>query len=125
MVARNQYAVLHVPEDSDPPAIRHAYRVLARRYHPDAGIGSSAQKFRDVTEAYDVLIDPQRRREHDIDLARSRAHPNVQPEPLIPDRPTRSPFRRSAVPAHHSAFGFEREIESLFQMFDDIFERMW
>ena len=125
MVARNQYAVLHVPEDANPAAIRHAYRTLVRRYHPDAGIGSSAQKFQDATEAYDVLIDPQRRREHDIDLARSRAYPNVQPEPLIPDRPARVPFRRSAVPFHHSAFGFEREIETIAQMFDDIFDRMW
>ena len=125
MVARNQYAVLHVPEDSDPAAIRHAYRVLARRYHPDAGIGSSAQKFRDVTEAYDVLIDPQRRRDHDIDLARSRAQSRVQPEPLIPERPTHVPFGNSVVSFHRSAFGFEREIETIFQMFDDIFERMW
>jgi len=37
MVARNKYAVLHVPEKADAAAIRHAYRVLARRYHPDAG----------------------------------------------------------------------------------------
>jgi DnaJ-class molecular chaperone len=125
MVARNQYAVLHLPEDAEPAAIRHAYRVLARRYHPDAGIGSSAQKFRDVTDAYDVLIDPQRRREHDIDLARSRAHPNVQPEPLIPETSNQIRFRASAVPAHHSAFEFEPEIETIFQMFDDIFERMW
>lgn len=125
MVARNQYTVLHVPEDAEPAAIRHAYRTLVRRYHPDAGIGSSAQKFRDVTEAYDVLIDPQRRRDHDVDLARSRAHPNVQPEPLIPEIPTHVSFHSSAVPFHYSAFGFEREIETIFQMFDDIFERMW
>lgn len=125
MVARNQYAVLHVPKDADPAAIRHAYRVLARRYHPDAGIGSSAQKFGDVTEAYDVLIDPQRRREHDIDLARSRAQPHVQPEPLIPETLTHIQFRTSVVPFHHSAFGFDREIETIFQMFNDIFDRMW
>ena len=125
MVARNQYAVLHVPEDSDPAAIRHAYRVLARRYHPDAGIGSSAQKFRDATEAYDVLIDPQRRREHDIDLARSRAHPNVQTEPLIPETSDQVRVRASVVPFHHATFGFERDIETIFQMFDDIFDRMW
>ena len=125
MVARNQYAVLHVPEDANPAAIRHAYRTLVRRYHPDAGIGSSAQKFQDATEAYDVLIDPQRRREHDIDLARSRTRSHVQAEPLIPETQTHIPSRTSAVPFHHSAFGFEREIESLFQMFDDIFERMW
>ncbi len=118
MVARNQYAVLHVPEDSDPAAIRHAYRVLARCYHPDTGIGSSAQKFRDVTEAYDVLIDPQRRREHDIHLARSRAQLGVQPEPLIPETPKQVHFRRSA-------FGIDRDIDSIFQMFEDMFEQMW
>jgi hypothetical protein len=38
---RNYYAVLRVPEDADPAAIRHAYRVLAHRYHPDTGSGSS------------------------------------------------------------------------------------
>jgi hypothetical protein len=47
------YAVLHVPEDADAGVIRHAYRTLVRRYHPDAGSGSSPQKFRDATEAYD------------------------------------------------------------------------
>ena len=125
MVVRNQYAVLHVPEDADPATIRHAYRVLARRYHPDANVGSSAPKFRDVTEAYDVLIDPQRRREHDIDLARSRAHSRVRPEPLIPDRPTHVPFQASAVRFHHSAPGLEREIESIFQIFEAMFEQVW
>jgi len=114
----NFYRVLQVPEDAEPATIRHAFRVLARRYHPDAGIGSSAQKFRDVAEAYGVLGDPQRRREHDIDLARSRAHAQVQPEPLIPDRPTCVTFR-------HSAFGFDREIESIFQILEHMFEQMW
>jgi molecular chaperone DnaJ len=61
MYPRNYYAVLRVPEDADPAAVRHAYRVLAHRYHPDAGSGSSPQKFRDATEAYDVLSDPERR----------------------------------------------------------------
>jgi molecular chaperone DnaJ len=51
MYPHNYYAVLYVPEDADPAAIRHAYRVLAHRYHPDAGSGSSPQKFRDATEA--------------------------------------------------------------------------
>lgn len=112
------YSVLHVPEDADLAAIRHAYRTLVRRYHPDAGSGSSAQKFRDVAEAYGVLSDPQRRHEHDVDLARSRAHCHVKPEPLIPETPTHVPFR-------HSAFGAEDEIARIFQMFDDVFENMW
>jgi DnaJ domain len=71
MFTGNYYAVLKVPENGDPAAIRHAFGVLARSYHPDAGSGSSAQRFRDVAEAYGVLSDPQRRREHDLDLARS------------------------------------------------------
>src|ERR1700751_4204878 len=87
MFLRSYYAVLHVPEAADPAAIRHAYRTLVRRFHPDTGVGSSAEKFREVAEAYDVLSDPQRRRDHDMDRARSRSHSRVRPEPLIPETP--------------------------------------
>ena len=118
MHVANYYAVLHVPENADPTAIRHAYRILVRRFHPDAGIGSSVQKFRDVTEAYDVLSDPERRREHDIDLARSRTHAHVRPEPLIPETSRQVPFRRSA-------FGVDREIDRIFRLFEDMFDEMW
>ena len=118
MQVDSYYAVLHVPEDADAAVIRHASRVLARRYHPDAGSGSSPQKFRDATEACDVLSDPERRHEHDIDLARSRAHSCVQPEPLIPERPTHVRFP-------HSPFGVEDEIIRLFQMFEGMFGQTW
>jgi len=114
----NFYRVLQVPEDAEPSAIRHAFRVLARRYHPDTGSGSSAQKFRDVAEAYGVLGDPQRRREHDIDLARSRARLPVRPEPLIPETPRQVHFRRSA-------FGVDRKIDGIFRLFEEMFEQMW
>lgn len=118
MFPRNYYAVLRVPEDADSAAIRHAYRTLVRRFHPDVGIGSSAQKFREVTEAYDVLSDPQRRHEHDDDLARSRAHFHVQPEPLIPETPKHVVFRRSA-------FEIDQEIVRMFQMMEDMFGQIW
>jgi curved DNA-binding protein CbpA len=119
MYSRNLYAVLRVPQDADPAAIRHAYRVLARRYHPDVGSGSSAQKFRDVTEAYEVLSDPQRRHDHDIDLERSRAGPiHVAPEPLIPEIPTYVPFRGLPV-------GFDEDIVRILLMFDDMFGQIW
>ena len=118
MFPRSYYAVLRVPEDADPAAIRHAYRTLVRRFHPDAGIGSSAQKFREVTEAYDVLSDPQRRHDHDIDLARSRAHSHVRPEPLIPKTPRHVVF-------HHPAFGIDQEIVRMFQMMEDMFGQIW
>jgi curved DNA-binding protein CbpA len=118
MFTCSYYAVLRVPEDADPAAIRHAYRTLVRRFHPDAGIGSSAQKFREVTEAYDVLSDPRRRQDHDDDLARSRTHSRVPPEPLIPPTPRHVVFRRSA-------FRIDQEIVRMFQMMEDMFGQIW
>jgi len=62
------YAVLGVPRNADDKTIRNAYRILARRYHPDRGVGSSAEKFRQVNEAYETLIDPGSRHTYDLSL---------------------------------------------------------
>jgi curved DNA-binding protein CbpA len=65
-----------------------------RRYHPDAGAGSSAPRFREIVEAYETLNDPKRRREYDASL-----RPDVGPrwvEPLIAARP--EPLFRSRRP---------------------------
>ena len=59
------YTILEVDSRADAEAIRAAYRSLARRYHPDAGDGSSSEKFRQITEAYETLSDPQRRAAYD------------------------------------------------------------
>lgn len=64
----NLYAILGVTPDADGDAIRVAYRSLVRRYHPDRGTGSSAEKFRQVTEAYEILSDPRRRQTYDRSL---------------------------------------------------------
>ena len=53
----------------------------------DTGIGSSADKFRAVVNAYGVLSDPQTRRDYDATLARSRSRNVNVPEPLIPPKP--------------------------------------
>ncbi len=64
---KDYYAVLGVPKDADKATIRKAYRKLARQYHPDANAGDSAaeEKFKEISEAYDVLSDENRRREYD------------------------------------------------------------
>ncbi|MFL6239521.1 MAG: molecular chaperone DnaJ [Actinomycetes bacterium] len=68
---KDYYAVLGVPKDADKAAIRKAYRKLARQYHPDANSGdaksqaSAEEKFKEISEAYDVLSDDNRRREYD------------------------------------------------------------
>jgi len=75
------YAILGIPVDADQKTIRNAYRILARRYHPDTGAGSSIEQFRQVAEAYETLIDPGRRQGYDLSLLRSR------PPAVVPARP--------------------------------------
>jgi curved DNA-binding protein CbpA len=90
----NFYAILGIPPDADEQAIRTAYRILARRYHPDRGPGSSPEKFREVTEAYETLIDPGSRHRYDLSLKPAarpipvRVEPTmaVRVEPVMPPR---------------------------------------
>ena len=64
----NYYLLLGVPQDAEPDMIRSAFRALARRYHPDAGEGSSADRFRQILNAYETLNDPTRRGDYDRSL---------------------------------------------------------
>ena len=62
------YALLGVARGAEGEIIRAAYLALARRYHPDAATSASphdAEKFRLITEAYEVLRDPRRRAHYD------------------------------------------------------------
>ncbi len=60
---RNYYDILGVKRDADADEIRKAFRKLAVKYHPDAG--GDAQKFKEISEAYTTLSDPQKRKEYD------------------------------------------------------------
>ena len=64
---RDYYEVLGVGRDADDSAIKKAYRVLAKKYHPDANPGDkeAEKKFKEASEAYSVLSDPQKRQQYD------------------------------------------------------------
>ncbi len=68
---KNYYLILGVPIDAAPPAIRSAFRELAKRYHPDHGT-HDASGFQEVHEAYEVLSDPERRAKYDRTLRGTR-----------------------------------------------------
>jgi len=64
---KDYYAVLGVPKDAPSKDITKAYRRLARQYHPDANPGDTAaeDKFKEISSAYDVLGDDEKRAEYD------------------------------------------------------------
>ena len=61
------YATLGVPADATTAQIKKAYRTLARQHHPDTNPGDTeaADRFKAITEAYEVLTDPARRQAYD------------------------------------------------------------
>jgi curved DNA-binding protein len=60
------YQILGVPRDASQEDIQRAYRKLARTYHPDVNHDPGAEdRFKEASEAYDVLSDPQTRRRYD------------------------------------------------------------
>jgi curved DNA-binding protein len=64
---RDFYEVLGVGRDASPEEIQRAYRRLARTYHPDMNKDPEAEeRFKDVSEAYDILSDPDERKRYDM-----------------------------------------------------------
>jgi curved DNA-binding protein CbpA len=60
------YKLLGVSPDAEPEEIRRAYRKLSLQYHPDFNPGNqeAADRFRQITEAYETLSDPDKRRRY-------------------------------------------------------------
>jgi curved DNA-binding protein CbpA len=123
----NYYVVLGVAEDADGETIRSAFRALARRYHPDVGVGSSPVEFQRAREAYETLADPDRRRRYDRRLRDARTRPVVVREVIVS-----RPFAEPLLSSRRSSFGvprtwvtvtrsslFDELVEELFASFDD------
>lgn len=64
---RDYYEVLGIDKSADDAAIKKAYRALAKKYHPDMNPGdkTAEAKFKEASEAYAVLSDPEKRRQYD------------------------------------------------------------
>lgn len=64
---RDYYEVLGVGKDADDAALKKAYRQVAKKYHPDMNPGDEVaeKKFKEASEAYAILSDPEKRRQYD------------------------------------------------------------
>ena len=66
-VATDYYAALGVSRDANADEIKKAYRRLARELHPDVNPDPVTQeRFKEITQAYEVLSDPQKRQMYDL-----------------------------------------------------------
>jgi molecular chaperone DnaJ len=66
-MSRDYYEVLGISRDADEKTIKHAFRKLAKKYHPDENNGNQddEKKFQEINEAYSVLSDPKKRKLYD------------------------------------------------------------
>src|ERR1700761_5231062 len=64
---KDYYKTLGVPKTATAAEIKKSYRELARKYHPDANKGSAEaeERFKEITEAYNVVSDEKQRKEYD------------------------------------------------------------
>ena len=71
MKQKNYYAILEVNRKSSDQDIKLNFRRLAKEYHPDKNKSKDAEeKFKDINEAYAILMDPEKKRKYDRQVAR-------------------------------------------------------
>lgn len=95
----NHYTLLGLNTSATNEEIRRAYRILARRYHPDVNPGkASEERFKKIAEAYRILNDTERRRAYDIELENHlRTHGAGSTDPRL------NAYRRQQASARPSA----------------------
>jgi len=68
----DHYEVLQISPNADQETIHRVYRIQAQRFHPDNLEAGDAEAFRGVSEAYQILSDPQRRAAYDVEHRKAR-----------------------------------------------------
>jgi len=107
---KDYYWILGVPTGATPTQIRRAYLKLARKYHPDLNPANrlAEEKFKELQEAYQVLSDPDRRKQYD-----DQNRPQVTPSQRQRSRPSSRAAARPRSPAKQGLGDF---IQSIFGM---------
>jgi len=78
---KNYYQILGVAGEAEPEEIKKAYRQLALKFHPDRNPGDrqAEERFKEISEAYGVLMDPEKRKQYDF-LSRTPFGAGRQPD---------------------------------------------
>ena len=87
MAEKNYYIILEVKSTASADEIKAAYRLLAKKYHPDKNIGNKASEeyFKEIQQAYSILSNPEKRRKYDLKFSyRSKMPPPQRSNPAGP-----------------------------------------
>src|SRR5688572_4745375 len=112
MERKTYYMILGVSSTESANGIRAAYRDLAKRLHPDVAGEQATRSFQEVSEAYAVLSDPQRRREYNDKLSRIDDGGIA-----IARRAPREPLVRDPVTILGSRDGVRPSFEAMYERF--------
>jgi len=66
------YDILQISPSAEPETVHRVYRLLAQRYHPDNQDSGNDRRFRELTDAYQVISDPEKRAEYDVAYQRQQ-----------------------------------------------------
>ena len=83
----DHYEVLQISPNADAETIRRIYRIHAQRFHPDNLDSGNADTFRRISDAYEVLIDPERRSVYDRDYRETRRREAIGIQDVPPTGP--------------------------------------
>ena len=77
--SRDFYAILGIEKTANQGQIKQAYRKSAMKYHPDKNPGNeeAAEKFKELAVAYEVLSDPDKKRQYDLHGGKLRTCKNI------------------------------------------------
>lgn len=82
---KNYYEILEVNKSASPETISKVYKFLAKKYHPDANLDNSQEaeeKFKQISEAYEVLSDEEKRKQYDLELETYQTNNSPQTVPI-------------------------------------------
>jgi len=118
-VSADPYEILGLKKTASPEEIRKAYRKLAKSYHPDLNPGDTAaeSKFKDISVAYDLLSDPEKRARFDRGEIDASGQERPQQQRFYRDFADQKGFQRYA-----SSAGY-RDFSEFGDLFGDLFGR--